>query len=433
MVRLAGTLGKIKTKKVLVAGDLMLDTYTIGKARRISPEAPVAVLNVTKEECRPGGAGNAALNFISLGAEVVLLARIGNDNAGATLLGELEAEKIDVRGVFIQEGYLTPQKNRIIADNQQIVRVDHETLSPLSEVLEEKMIQSIPQLLENVSAVAISDYGKGLLSHTLLSSLIEEANRKKIPVITDPKGTDFAKYSGSTILKPNLSEAYAAAGMMYGEDLSRAAHIILKGVQIEKLMITRSEDGISIYDRTGSRLDFPVKVREVKDVTGAGDTVLATLTTGLASGLDLVEAVELSNIAAGIAIERFGCARITLADLARRLIDADVENKIFDQDHLHILEHALVDREYTVLSISGAQGMTSTIYSSIHQLTTENEGEVVVYINDETPDMEFVRIIASLKSVQFILLSASALSALTQAKKPKSISTISENEMSTPV
>lgn len=429
MVRLSGTIARLQSSKILVAGDLMLDTYTIGKARRISPEAPVAVLNVTKEENRPGGAGNAALNFVSLGAQVVLLGRIGNDEAGLTLLKELEAEKIDVSGVLVENSYRTPKKNRIIADNQQIVRVDHEQIVSISSNAELQVIDALPNLFEDISAVAISDYGKGFLSREILQKIIHMAKEKNIPVITDPKGTEFTKYNGTTILKPNLSEAYAAAGMEFGADLDQAAKKILESVDISMLMVTRSEDGISIYSKTEERLDFPVKVREVKDVTGAGDTVLATLTTAIASGLAIGEAVELSNIAAGIAIERIGCARVTISDLARRLIDVDVENKIFDTEHLYILQQALASSEYNLLVISGEHGVTSSIFAAIQQLSHQSDKDLVIYISDENPDDEFVHLIASLRDVKFIILNSNSLQSVSQHKTPYGIFLINGKEL----
>ena len=164
MVKLTRTLSRLGNAKVLVAGDFMLDNYTIGKARRISPEAPVAVVRCLREESRPGGAGNVVLNLISLGASVVALGRVGNDSAGDRIKSLLVQESVDVSGVCAEKGYPTPHKNRIIADNQQIVRVDHEDITPLSADIEQHLIDSLPRVMEDVSTVAISDYGKGFLT-----------------------------------------------------------------------------------------------------------------------------------------------------------------------------------------------------------------------------------------------------------------------------
>lgn len=421
MVRLAGTISRLGSRKILVIGDLMLDTYTIGKARRISPEAPVAVVQVVREENRPGGAGNVVLNLVSMGAQVVVVGRIGQDSAGGILHDALVAEGVDVRGLVVQANVATPVKNRIIAENQQIVRIDHEQITPIPEMLEQQVIEMLPVLLKGVAVVAISDYGKGFLSRTLLSAVIEQAKMQEIPVISDPKGIDFTKYSGSTIIKPNLSEAYAAAGMLPDSDLGLVAEKVLQMAQAQMLMVTRSEAGISIFHRHGERMDFPVRVREVKDVTGAGDTVLAMLTCALASGLRIEEAVQLSNIAAGLAIERFGCARISLSEVARRLLEYDVVNKVFDDEHLFALKEALRGRKYTILGLSGAEGMTSSVFSSIRQLGQNADRDLLVYLLDAKPDAEFVNLLASLHDVKFIIVQSENLCSLFEQIQPEEI------------
>lgn len=431
MVRLAGTISRLGSCKILVIGDLILDTYTIGKARRISPEAPVAVVQVTREENRPGGAGNVVLNLVSLGAEVVVVGRVGPDPAGELLRNELAAEKVDVRGLFSEGGYNTPRKNRIIAENQQVVRVDYEQITPLSEMLEQQIIEMLPELLQGVSAIAISDYGKGFLSRTLLTAILESGKALGLPVITDPKGIEFSKYSGTTIIKPNLSEAYAAAGLLPDANLDLAASKILEIANAQILMVTRSEAGISIFHRNGLREDFPVKVREIKDVTGAGDTVLAMLAYATANGLPINEAAQLSNVAAGIAIERFGCARVTLSELARRLLETDVVNKVFDEDHLFALQSALKGRKYNLLALSSAQGMTSSIFSGIHRLASRPDSDLVVYLFDSHPDEDFVNLLAALHDVKFIIVQSDSLSSLCEAVKPMEICAIIGKEFST--
>jgi rfaE bifunctional protein kinase chain/domain len=429
MVRLAGTISRLSQRKVMVIGDLMLDTYTIGKARRISPEAPVAVVQVQREENRPGGAGNVILNLISLGAQVVAVGRLGQDSAGDILRKALISENVDVNGLFVQQGFSTPLKNRIIAENQQIVRVDYEQVTPLPEMLEEQIIDALPKLLEGISAIAISDYGKGFLSRTLLSALIEAAKERGIPVITDPKGVDFTKYSGTTIIKPNLSEAYAAANLLPDTSLDLAASKILEAANAQILMITRSEAGISIFHRNGKRLDFPVAVKEVKDVTGAGDTVLAMVAYAVANQLLIEETAQLSNVAAGMAIERFGCARISLSELARRLLETDVVNKVFDEEHLFALQEALKERPYTLLGLSGSDGMNSSIFSAIHRLAKDPKRDLVVYLLDAKPEEDFVNLLAALHDVKFIVLQSDNLHTLCDAIKPSEIYAISNKQL----
>lgn len=313
-------LSKLNPAKILVVGDFMLDAYTIGKVRRISPEAPVAIVNVEREEYRAGGAGNVVLNLVSMGAEVVAVGRIGSDSASEKLRSLFAAEGLTCQGLFLEKDYAIPVKNRVIAENQQIVRIDHETITPISQALEQHIIDALPFLLEGVKVVAISDYGKGFLSRTLIQAIIAQAKLSDVPVIADPKGLDFSRYAKATIIKPNLSELYAAAGMPLDSPLDVVAAKVLALSEVEMLIVTRSEDGITIFYADGSREDFVVKIQEVKDVTGAGDTVLAMLAMAIGNRLLISEAVELANVAAGIAIGRFGCARITLSDVACHLV-----------------------------------------------------------------------------------------------------------------
>jgi rfaE bifunctional protein kinase chain/domain len=312
---------KIKPKKVLVVGDLMLDVYTMGSVERISPEAPVPVLKVAHESKRPGGAGNAILNLVSLGMEVVAVGRVGDDAPGRIFLEEMAKEAVDTRGIICDPSFQTPLKNRMIASGQQIVRIDYEHPTALHPEHEQQIAEMLPRLLQGVEIVAISDYAKGLLTQSLLSKVIRCAKEKKIPVIVDPKGFDFTRYHGATVLKPNLAEAIAAAGLGREATLEEIASRILRDTNVETLMVTRSREGISVFSQQKRREDFPAKVHEVKDVTGAGDTVLAVVTAALANRLSLAESAELANVAAGIAIERIGCARISLADLAARLLE----------------------------------------------------------------------------------------------------------------
>lgn len=429
MRKLVGTFGRLGACKVMVVGDLMLDTYTIGKVRRISPEAPVAVVQVLKEEHRPGGAGNVILNLVSLGVDVIGVGRIGQDNAGQNLCDALVAEGISTQGIFIQKGFRTPLKNRVIADNQQIVRVDHEEVTPLHEMLEQQIIETLPTLMQGVNVIAISDYGKGFLSRTLLNFIMDYAKQNGIPTIADPKGLDFTKYAGATIIKPNLSEAISIAALPHDASLDQVAVKVLEKAQAEMLMITRSEAGISIFHRNGERQDFPVRIREVKDVTGAGDTVLAMLSCALANGLDIADAVQLSNVAAGIAIERFGCARITLSELAQRLLEFDVVNKVFDEEHLFALQQALKGKSFTLLGINCDQGLTSTIFRSIRQLSQRANWQLLVYIRDEEPSEEIIAMIASLHEVNFILIKGDSMRNLCERIAPNEMYIIENNQL----
>jgi len=426
MVRLTGTFSRIGVCKVLVAGDIFLDTYTIGKAKRISPEAPVAVIQVHHEEHRPGGAGNVILNLVSLGAEVVALGRIGDDSAGKKLTHSFIEESVSVEGIFTQKEYSTPVKNRIIAENQQIVRVDHEELKNISPELEQGIIDQLPELFQGVQVVAISDYGKGFLSKTLLKHIIQYAKERNLPVVTDPKGIEFDKYTGTTLIKPNLGEAYAAANLPLDAPIAHVAERILSLSKADMVMITRSEAGISLFHRDGTRQDYPVRIREIKDVTGAGDTVLAMLTCAMANGLAMDETVQLCNVAAGIAIERFGCARVSLSDLAKRLLEFDVVNKVFDEEHLFALQEALRGKNVSLLGISGEAGLTTAIFGTVRKLAHREGWDLLIYIRDPNPDEEFVNMLASLHDVDFIILNTDSLRNLCNLIEPDEVYNLQE-------
>ncbi|NGX37015.1 MAG: D-beta-D-heptose 7-phosphate kinase [Chlamydiae bacterium] len=430
MVKLIGMLSRLGPAKVLVIGDFMLDTYTTGKIQRISPEAPVSVLNAHKEESLPGGAGNVVLNLRSLGAQVTVVGRVGRDFAGEEIRNALENEMVDVGGLVYQKRYKTPVKNRFIADSQQVLRVDFETITSLPEELEQEVIRKLPDLMEDCQIVAISDYGKEFLSHTLLGVVIEMAKARHVPVIVDPKGIDFTKYRGATIIKPNLSEAYAAARLPQEISLDEVSATILKTCGVEQLLITRSQEGISLFNRNGDRFDFPVRSKEVKDVTGAGDTVLSMLSVALANGLDIRYAAQLANIAAGMAIERIGCALINLSDMADRLMEFDVENKIFDGQHMFALQQSLKGKRCSVLSLESNHGMSTAVFKSLRKLAAKDpENKLVLYLRGHQPDREFISLLSSLSDVDFIVVECTSLKNLCDLIEPAEIYAIEASKL----
>lgn len=298
--------------RVLLVGDLLLDVYTKGKVERISPEAPVPILHVHSFERLPGGAGNVALNLKALGAEVSLFGRVGKDEAGRELLALLMEKGIDVQGVVIGKGVPTSVKNRFIAGGQQLIRTDYEVIQPLFPEEEGMILDALYKKLDEVDIVAISDYGKGCLTEEVLSFVIDEAGRRGIKVIIDPKGKNFAKYRGAYLIKPNTKEAYEAAHLSEAEPLDHAATILFHKTDMEYLLVTRSEKGMTLFSRDGGKEDFPVLQKEVLDVTGAGDTTLAALTYFEALGYPITESIELANAAASIAISKLGCVAVTL-------------------------------------------------------------------------------------------------------------------------
>lgn len=409
MVDLTGLIGHLDEVNILVAGDLMQDAYVLGKAKRISPEAPVPIVHVAEEFQLPGGAGNVMLNLRALGARVAALGRVGADPAGEAIKRQLFEKGVDISGIFEQSSYQTPVKNRIIANNQQMIRIDYETSAEIPEALEQQVIDTLPKIFEGIQAVAISDYAKGFLSPILLQALIQEALVRKIPVIVDPKGVEYSRYQGATIIKPNLSEAYAAANLDREAPLDLVAKTLLAATRSEVLMITRSEEGISLFYPDGTEQSFPVKVREVKDVTGAGDTVLSMVALAIANGLTCQEAAQLANVAASLAVEKLGCAMVTMEQLSRRLLLVDHANKVFDEKHLFALKAALKNRRLKIVSLSSLENLSASVLRAIFDLSKSEEHDLLVYVRDEAPDEDFIHALSSIQQVDFVILQRDSL------------------------
>ena len=304
------TAGVFKKARVLVVGDVMLDRYWFGNVARISPEAPVPVVHVQRTEERPGGAANVARNVAALGAHVTLLSVVGRDEAGAQLAKLLKRDKVSAR-LHRDANLNTTVKLRVIGRQQQLLRLDFET-TPGHEVLAAKL-REYRSLLKSHDAVILSDYGKGGLAH--IEAMITAARAAKIPVLADPKGEDFKRYRGATVLTPNRSEFNQVAGRARNEaDLSARAQRLRRSLALEALLVTRSEEGMTLF-RHKQRLHVPTHAREVYDVSGAGDTVIATLAVAIASGVPMDEAVRIANRAAGIVVGKFGTAIVTPQEL----------------------------------------------------------------------------------------------------------------------
>ena len=305
------TLPSFKDARVLVVGDVMLDRYWFGDVHRISPEAPVPVLKVSRVEERPGGAANVARNIASLGAHCTLLSVVGADEAGDCLLRLLTEQGRVEALLHRDEGFSTIVKLRAVARQQQLLRIDFET-PPSHEVLQAKLIEFKGKLPE-CDVVILSDYGKGGLAH--IAEMIQLARAAGKPVLVDPKGDDYARYQGATLLTPNRSEFHDVAGSWANEaELNLKAEKLRTELHLDALLVTRSEEGMSLF-RAGSVLHEPTQAREVFDVSGAGDTVIATLAVMLASGAELGEAVKIANRAAGIVVGKQGTAVVTREEI----------------------------------------------------------------------------------------------------------------------
>jgi rfaE bifunctional protein kinase chain/domain len=311
------TVSSFARARVLVVGDAMLDRYWFGAVERISPEAPVPIVRIEREEERAGGAANVARNAAALGARVSLLSVVGADEAGTRLESLLRRERVDAR-LQRDRSIRTTVKLRVIGGrNQQLLRVDFEKL-PGHEVLASKL-RDFERMLGEADVVILSDYGKGGLTHIV--RMIGMARRAGKNVLIDPKGEDYSRYRGATLVTPNRAEFRQVAGAWRNEgELTERAQRLRRQLGVQGLLVTRGEEGMTLFQDV-ARLHFPTQAREVSDVSGAGDTVIATLGAALGSGAGMKEAVRLANRAAGIVVGKFGTAVVTPKELFARHSD----------------------------------------------------------------------------------------------------------------
>jgi D-beta-D-heptose 7-phosphate kinase/D-beta-D-heptose 1-phosphate adenosyltransferase len=304
-----------KSPKLLVIGDLMIDHYLWGSCERISPEAPVQVVNVKSESVVLGGAGNVINNLNALGAQVDVISVIGGCEISDELKTLLTDIKVDTQYLITQNDRITSKKSRIIASQQQVVRYDRESTDEISSESQKEILDTFRSIIADYDAVLLSDYGKGVLTKELTASLIAIANKNSKKVLVDPKGLDYSKYKGAFLLTPNKKEASEATQVNIKDDASLAQAIIQLKTEcnLDVSLITLSEQGVAIYD--DKLRTHPTVAREVFDVTGAGDTVLASLGYALACGYEIDDAVEFANLAAGVVVGKIGSATATLNEI----------------------------------------------------------------------------------------------------------------------
>ncbi|WP_183562664.1 D-glycero-beta-D-manno-heptose-7-phosphate kinase [Mucilaginibacter sp. SP1R1] len=315
--KIRSTQSSQKKPAILVVGDLMVDHYIVGNASRLSPEAPVPIVNVKNESVTLGGAGNVVQNLVALGAKVTVAGVIGNDTAGTQIIEILANEGVDTHTIIKDDTRPTTVKTRVLAGSHQLVRIDRETTDAVSEAIADELISNLAGYIEKADMVLLSDYNKGLFSPALTQRLIIAANQHGKKVVIDPKGLNYEKYKGAYIIKPNrkeLAEAAKTEKINSLESLQHAAKVIFEQTGTEYLVVTLSEEGMVILSEVTHKL-LPVKATEVFDVTGAGDTVLATIAYFIAAGLNIEEACEIANHAAAIVIRQVGSATTTIDEI----------------------------------------------------------------------------------------------------------------------
>jgi D-glycero-beta-D-manno-heptose-7-phosphate kinase len=311
---------------LIVLGDLMLDEFIWGEVRRISPEAPVPVVEVKRETWHLGGAGNVVANLLELGARAVPIGIVGRDEAGQRLGERFTASGADVTGIITTAARPTTRKTRIVAHSQQMVRADREDRAPISAEIETQLIAAFDAALPQAEVVIISDYDKGLLTPRVLAHTIQQTQAQNKIVCLDPKIKNFAHYRGVDVITPNQLEAERATGVEVIDDASlrTAAQRIRELLACKNVLITRGEHGMSLLDAQDTLTHIPTVAREVYDVTGAGDTVIATLALSLAAGARLSEAAVIANYAAGIVVGKVGTATVTRAELTTALKEVEL-------------------------------------------------------------------------------------------------------------
>jgi len=369
--------------RVLVVGDLMLDRYWHGGTSRISPEAPVPVVHVSQNEERAGGACNVALNIATLGAQCTVMGLCGNDEAASVLENLLQDIGVNPQFVRMPENS-TVTKLRVMSRHQQLMRLDFEDgfigrdLSQLEKAFAEQ--------LEGHNIVVCSDYGKGSLRN--VRRLIELCNEKSIPVLVDPKGNDFEKYSGASLITPNLSEFEAVVGACESEDdLVEKANALSQQYDIEALLVTRSEHGMSLMQQGYDPVHLPTHAREVFDVTGAGDTVISTLAAALGAGVTLERAMVLSNLAAGVVVAKSGTASVSLSELEHAIEESssNTEHGILQEAELYPLLDRCRARGETIVMTNGCFDILHAGHVTYLEQASELGDRLLVAVNvDET-------------------------------------------------
>jgi D-glycero-beta-D-manno-heptose-7-phosphate kinase len=327
--KLKQAIGNLKNVRILVLGDLILDEYLIGEVNRISPEAPVPVVWIRKEEITLGGAGNVVKNLHTLGTNISVIGRSGKDEKGKQLLSLLKQESIAEKDIFLLQSSQVPTilKTRILAGHQQVCRVDREENHPLTTEEEDSILKHFRSILPDLHGVILSDYDKGVFTPNLIAQVLQDCKEHNTLVTVDPQVSHFFRYHNASILTPNHHEAGKAIGYTLDDDKSieKACFDIAEKIDPSALMITRGEKGMSVYKKSDRSIThIPTVAREVFDVTGAGDTVITTYTAFHAAGLDEVEAALVSNAAAGVVVGKLGAATASIDEIMDKLSELEV-------------------------------------------------------------------------------------------------------------
>ena len=366
--------------RLLVIGDVMLDRYWHGEASRVSPEAPVPVVKVGNREDRPGGAGNVALNMAALGSAVRLVGIVGNDETGLELLSRLNAAGVYCD--FLQSADKpTITKLRVIGQHQQLIRLDFEQEFEAADII--GLQDKVKSLIGDSQVMVLSDYGKGALQET--ANLIELGRSKDIPIIVDPKGTNFEKYRGATLLTPNLSEFEAVVGYSNNEEefVNKGLRLV-KDLNLEAILITRGEHGMTLIRPDSPELHLPARAQEVFDVTGAGDTVISVLAAAMAAGDGLADSTALANLAAGLVVGKLGTAAISGPELRRAvLVELDSGRGVMTAEQLQIAVQDAKAHDEKIVFTNGCFDIVHAGHVGYLAKAKQLGDRLIVAINDD--------------------------------------------------
>jgi len=409
-----------KSPKLLVIGDLMIDHYLWGSCDRISPEAPVQVVNVEYESTVLGGAGNVINNLRALGAQVDVISVLGGCEISNELKVLLSDIKVNTQYLITQKDRITSKKSRIIASQQQVVRYDRESTDEINAESQEEILSIFQKIIENYDGVLLSDYGKGVLTHDLAQSLIVLANENNKKVLVDPKGLDYSKYRGAYLLTPNKKEASVATQINIKDDVSLTQAIIQLKIEcdLDVSLITLSEQGVAIYDN--KLRTHPTVAREVFDVTGAGDTVLASLGFALTCGYEIDDAVKFSNLAAGVVVGKIGSATATLNEIIEyesSLNKSTSDGHIKTLDEIAALSNELKTRGKKIVFTNGCFDLlhaghvryleTAKSFGDVLILGLNSDRSVTALKGEGRPiniQMDRAYILAALEAVDYVVI-----------------------------
>jgi D-beta-D-heptose 7-phosphate kinase/D-beta-D-heptose 1-phosphate adenosyltransferase len=437
--------------RVMVIGDLMLDEYVWGSVERISPEAPVPVLSVTREEFTLGGAGNVAKNLAVLGAQVAVAGVVGKGPQGKKLRAELVQLGVDVSAVIAEPRRPTTRKTRVIAEHQQVLRIDREKAEEISAASTDALVQRTTERLDSADVLLISDYGKGVVTRQLVAALAEKAGQARKIAIADPTGMDYSKYAGLTLITPNKKQASLAAGIEIRDEpgLFAAGRRLLDTVAVEKILVTCGKDGMVFFERGSEPLKFGTRAQQVYDVSGAGDTVAAALSLGLAAGFPYPDAIHLANAAAGIVVGKVGTAAVTRAELLEAL-QPSLDPAAFKHKSIAEIEALARDLRRSGKRVVLTNGCFDLLHAGHIRLfaASKAQGDVLVVALDDDASVralkgpgrpvigaaERVRILSALDSVDYVVVfSTRELDKVIEAVRPEVLTKGSNYENNTVV